>query len=69
MKGGPWYVAGRTYRDWSKVPRWFRKRARAKRARDLFPLSPRTPFPWRSLFGLVGLALVLGLIAKVLWCL
>lgn len=68
---GPWVVAGRVYRDWSKVPRWFRQRDPRKgygRRLEL-PEVERPRFPWRGLCTVIGFGLLVWLVAEALWCL
>jgi hypothetical protein len=68
MTGGPWIVGGRTYREWRKVPAWFRKRARG-RAKSLPTLERmRTLRMWRqTLLRAFVFALLVFLVAEALW--
>ncbi len=65
---GPWSIGGRTYHSWSKVPRWFRMRAR-RREKTLPTLERmRTLRMWRqTLLGAFVFALLVFLIAEALW--
>ncbi len=64
--GGPWSVGGRTYHNWCKVPRWFRKRARVRSMPTLERM--RTIRQWRrTILGSFIFALLVFLVAEALW--
>ncbi len=69
--GGPWIVGGRTYREWRKVPLWFRKGAwKRRRYGDSLPTLERmrTLRMWRqTLFGAFLFVLLVFLVAEALW--
>ncbi len=63
---GPWMVGGRTYREWRKVPAWFRKRARVRSIPTLERM--RTLRQWRqTILGAFVFALLVFLVAEALW--
>lgn len=67
--GGPWFIAGRVYNDWSRIPlklrRSLERRARAKKRYD--GLLEGSSGWRRTAVGLVlGSAVALG-VAELLW--
>ena len=69
---GPWTVGGRVYRDWSRLPDWYRRRLRSasrqRRARERYDGLLGRTVGWRR--TALGLALGAGVtlaIAECLW--